>query len=436
LFVVNLLLANEQDPLAPARIEVAGRLRSREVEFQETVFAHVRSVVPDAVVDGNAQLVSGLREAIAVCIDCGLESVEQGAQWSGTIPPAVATHARFGASSGVSLTTAICRCVAGYTLVWRSVLDEVAHHDFLEEQRLALLLQMASATGSFLARVLTEIADAHSSEIRRRARSHEQRRAELVHMLLAGEQLNAGEFAELGYDVDGWHLAVIATGMHAGKAVRSLTAGLGCELLQVAHGPETVWAWLGGQRRIAFADVERILLAHEHLDISLATGEPARGVEGWRQTHYEAEGALLVARYLPRKLTRYLDVALDATALQDDAFADSLIETYLSPLDGMRIGGRTARRTLQALLEKTHNVSSAASSLGVARSTVHRQRNEIEQRLGYRLHDRQAEIEAALRIEALRKRCANHDTGLTRQVISGHEHECALSRCGTAGTGL
>jgi hypothetical protein len=293
------------------------------------------------------------------------------------MPSVVATHARRGASSGVSLTTALSRCLAGYTLVWRLVLSEVAHYDVPEDQRLALLLQAASATGSFLARVQTEIADAHLSEIRRHARSHEQRRGELVDELLAGEQLNAGESAELGYDLDGWHLGVIATGLQAGKAIRSLTAGLGCDLLQVAHGPETVWAWLGGRRRVAFTDVEGILLAQEHLDISLAAGEPARGVKGWRQTHREAEGALLVGRYLPRKITRYLDVALDATALQDDAFADSLIETYLLPLDGMRIGGQAARRTLRALLETTHNVSSAASSLGVARSTVHRQRNEI-----------------------------------------------------------
>ncbi len=290
------------------------------------------------------------------------------------------------------------------------MLGEVAHHDFPEEQRLALLLQAASATGSFLARVQTEIAGAHLSEIRRCTPSHEQHRARLVHKLLAGWQLNACESAELGYDLNSWHLGVIATGPQAGKAVRGLTARLGCELLQVAHGSETVWAWLGGRRRVAIADVERILLAQEHQDISLAAGEPARGVKGWRQTHREAKGALLVARYLPRKLTRYLDVALDATALQDDTFANSLIETYLLPLDGMRIGGQTARRTLRALLEKTHNVSSAASSLGVARSTVHRRRDEIEQRLGCRLHEHQIDIDAALRIEDLRKRRADWPT--------------------------
>ena len=377
------------------------------------MFTHVCSVFPDAIADQDAQLASGLRQTIAACMDYGLASIEQGVGWSGTIPPVVATHARSGASSGVSLTTALSRCVAGYTLVWRFVLGEVAHHDFPEEQRLALLLQAASATGTFLVRVQTEIAGAHLPEIKRRARSHEQRRAELVHKILAGEQLHAGEYAELGYDLGGWHLGVIAAGLQAGKAVHNLTSGLGCALLQVAHGQETVWAWLGGRRRVAFVDVERIL-AQEHLDVSLAVGEPARGVEGWRQTHREAEGAMLVARCLPRKLTRYLDVALDATALQDDAFAESLIETYLLPLEGMRIGGQAARRTVRALLETTHNVSSAASSLGVARSTVHRQRNEIERRLGCRLQERQTEIEAALRIDDLRKRRASAQESIDR----------------------
>lgn len=373
---------------------------------------HVRSSVPDAIADGDAQLAAGLRETIAVCVDCGLASIEQGAWWAGTISPVVAVHARRDASSGVGLTTALRRCVAGYTLAWRFVLGEVARHDFPDEQRFALLLQASGATSSLLACVQAEIADAHSSEIRRSARSREQHRAEIAHRLLAGERLNAGELAELGYDVDGWHLGVIATGVQAGRALRSLAAGLGCELLLLAHGRETVWAWLGGQRRVPFADVERILLtAGEHTDVSLAVGEPAKGIAGWRQTHHEAEGALLVARCWPRSLTRYLDVAPEVTALRDEALADSLIETYLSPLEGMRIGGQAARRTLNALLAKTHNVSSAASALNVDRSTVHRQRNEIERRLGCRLHERQAEIEIALRIEDLRQRREDDDTG-------------------------
>jgi hypothetical protein len=345
-----------------------------------------------------------LRETIAVCVDCGLTSIEQGTKWSGTISPVVAIQARRDASNGVGLTTALRRCVAGYTLAWSFVLGEVARHDLPEEQRFALLLQASGATSSLLACVQAEIVDAHSSVVRHGTRSREQHRAGLAHRLLAGESPSPGELAELGYDLDGWHLGMIAGGTRAERAVRGLAAGLGCALLSVAHGNDVVWAWLGGQRRIAFADVERILCNSEHADVSLAVGEPASGIEGWRQTHREAESALLVARCWPRKLTRYLDVAPEATALQDDALADSLIETYLSPLDEMHIGGQAARRMLRALFDAEHKVSSAAHALKLHRSTVHRHRNEIERWLGCRLHERQVDIEIALRIKDLRER--------------------------------
>jgi hypothetical protein len=420
--IVELESVRSSAVLAQVRIELARRLRLREAELQEAVFAHVRRSTPDSIADGDAQLAAGLHATIAVCVDYGLASIEQGARWSGTISPVVALQARRDASSGVSLTTALRRCVAGYTLAWSFVLGEVARHDFPDEHRFALLLQASEATSSVLACVQAEIADAHCSEIKRSARSREQRGAEIAHRLLAGESLNAGDLAELGYDLDRWHLGVIASGAQAGKVVRGLAAALGCELMPVAHGRERVLAWFGGQRRIAFADVERCLSAGGYTDVSLAVGEPAKGLKGWRQTHRQAEGALLVARCWPRKLTRYLDVAPDATALQDDAFADSLIEMYLSPLDGMRIGGQAARRTLGALLEKAHNVSSAAAALDLDRSTVHRHRNEIERRLGCQLHERRVEIELALRIDGLRQRREDDGRGAPADACLGNAY--------------
>jgi transposase-like protein len=93
------------------------------------------------------------------------------------------------------------------------------------------------------------------------------------------------------------------------------------------------------------------------------------------------------------------------TALQNPALADSLVDRYLRPLDEMSIGGSEARRALRALFESKHNVSSAAHRLGVHRSTVHRWRNCIEERLGP-LYEHQADIEVALRIEELRESLA------------------------------
>jgi hypothetical protein len=398
-------LVDSADSLGPARVELARRLRSREAELQEAIFAHMRSVVPDVIADEDEQLGRGLREMIAACMDCGLSSIERGAPWSGSMPPAVAVHVSRAASGGVSLTTALGRCVAGHTLGWSLVLNEVACNDLPDEQRFALLLQVSAALGSLLARVQAEVASAHSLEIKRRARSHEQCRAEIVHRLLAGESPDDSERAELGYELDAWHLAVIVTGADAESTVRSLAAALGRQLLIIRHNAETVRAWLGGERKLMITDIEQVLSAQAEADVFVAASETARGLDGWRVTNREAEAAQLVARCSGQAgLTRYLDVAPEANALQDQALQDSLIGTYLSPLDGMRIGGQAARRTLRALFDAEHNVSSAAHKLNVDRSTVHRQRNEIERRLGCRLPEHQVDIEIALRVEELLER--------------------------------
>jgi hypothetical protein len=269
--------------------------------------------------------------------------------------------------------------------------------------------EIEAAVLALVERLIAQVTDEYERELGRAERSPERRRAERVQRLLDGVPVDVGE---LGYQLDGWHVCVIATSADATQAVRDLAARLGRELLLIVLDDGEVWAWLGGKRKPKMSDVERILSAPGFTGVSLAVGEAARGVQGWRLTHREAQAALLVAQHrngIPPTLTRYLDVALQATALQDEALADALIERYLSPLDGMRIGGQAARRTLRALFDTEYNVSSAAHPLKAHRSSVHRWREEIERRLGYRLQEHQAEIEVALRVEELRERRDGED---------------------------
>jgi hypothetical protein len=364
----------------------------------------VRTAAPDASVDGDVEYENGLREMIAACIGHGLENFERGRPSSKLVPPVVAEQVRRAASSGIGLATALRRCVAGYTCAWGFLFDEMNRIDLTDEQRHLLSLQASAMTGSMLELLQVEVASAHRREIERRAQTHEQRRSDMVHGILVGGAPDARERAELGYELDAWHLAIIATGADARKAARRLEVGLGCELLLVACSEQAVWAWLGAQRRLALSDIERVLSTPELRDVSLAVGGLREGLEGWRLTHREAQGAALVARHrAPSRLIRYADVAPEAAALQDAALADSLIGKYLSPLDELDIGGQTARRTLRALFGAEHNVSSAAHALNVHRSTVHRWRNEIEARLGCRLHEHQGDIEIALRVEGLHR---------------------------------
>jgi hypothetical protein len=278
-----------------------------------------------------------------------------------------------------------------------------AHQAEIEE---AIVSRVSAASGAEiedaeyqLDRLIAAIGHDYRLEQKLTERSPERRRAELVKRLLAGAPLDAGE---LGYELDAWHLCVIATGANAEMSVRSVAAALGRQLLPLARDGETC-AWLGGQRKLMMADLEQTLSEQRLTDLSLAIGEAARGVQGWRLTYCEAHAAQLVARRRPQhRVTRYPDVALEAAALQDPTLAHSLIETYLSPLDDAYGGGAGRRRTLRAFFDAEHNVSSAAAGLKVHRNTVRRRREEIEQRLGCRLHERRAEIDVALRLEELR----------------------------------
>lgn len=386
--------------LDQVRDEFVARLRLRKSEAEE-VLAHMRAAAPDDLLDGDVEYEAGLRELMAACIDCGLESIERGGASPRPLPPAAVAQVRRAASGGMSLDTALRRCTTAHTMIWSVVLEEFARQEAGEHGR-ALLLEASAAVGSVLAHVQAEIAAVHSEEIARRASSSEQRRFEIVRKLLVAQTVNQTELAELGYELNRWHLAVVARGQEVRKALRRLEDRLGLELLLVKCGEESVWAWLGGEGRLDGQAVERVVAAAGLESVSLAVGEPQHGLEGWRRTHQEATGAALVARFRPGPVTRYADVAPEVTALQNPALADSLVDRYLRPLDEMPIGGPEARRALRALFESKHNVSSAAHRLGVHRSTVHRWRNCIEERLGP-LYEHQADIEIALRIEELRE---------------------------------
>jgi DNA-binding PucR family transcriptional regulator len=139
--------------------------------------------------------------------------------------------------------------------------------------------------------------------------------------------------------------------------------------------------------------------------VILALGEPARGIEGWRLTHRQAQAALVVAlRRGGRErmtLTRYADVALLASALKDEALARALIDIYLSPLEDSRNSGPMLRETLRAYLAAERSVSSTAAALGVVRKTVESRLRTAEEKIGRTLHPCPAELEVALLLDEL-----------------------------------
>jgi GGDEF-like domain len=387
---------------------VVDRLRARHDEIAQAIYHRIREAVPDSVGARDPTYQTGVLAAVNAVLAYSLHAIEHGPGWSEPIPPEATAQARRAARAGISSGAVLRRYVAGHGRLGEFVAEET------ERIGLAInapaLLHISRTQDALLGHITAAIEHEHDQERQRIGCS--QSRLEIVKRLLRCDPVAPAELTELDYELDGsWHLGLIAIGENADDALRELSICLGHKQLRVSCDDETVWAWIGGPHRLAITDIERLLSTTSFAAVSLAVGEPARGIEGWRQTHRSAQLAHLVARCRRHGLTRYLDVALEATLLQDEALADVLIEGYLSPLDDENGGGLALRRTLRAIFDAEHNVSSAASILKVDRRTVHRWLGEIEQRLGYRLHEHQAEIEIALRLEKLRGDHANGGSG-------------------------
>ena len=172
--------------------------------------------------------------------------------------------------------------------------------------------------------------------------SSAERRRECVKSLLAGEQV---DHSELGYDLDGHHLALMAKGEGAPEAMRQLAKQLDRRLLAVCREEESIWAcWLGGRRPL---DAQRALQALTEISLDgviVTVGEPGEGLAGWRLSHRQAKAALPIAERRGDAVLHYADVVLLTSILRDDLVATSLHQLYLAPLEDSPDGGRVARR--------------------------------------------------------------------------------------------
>ncbi|MGN6371910.1 MAG: helix-turn-helix domain-containing protein [Solirubrobacteraceae bacterium] len=399
---------------------VARRLRERGAEIEQAIFGRVRTLAPDSSDSRDADYLSGLRSAVAAAIEFGLRGLERGEGGPAAIPAETLAQARRAARSGVTLDAVLRRYLAGHTLLWDYVMEEA--------DRAALagpasgLREMLRIQAALLDRIVAAVTREHLAELRRAGRSSEQRLLERVRMLLAGE---CAESAVLGYRLEAAHLAVIVKGAGCHEALRELAQRLDRELLSVRRDEETVWGWLGGREPPRMVDVEAAVLVVARGDgaagasggracaapgsaercstplvLRFAVGEPGRGLEGWRFTHRQAQAALLVALRQAQTLTRYADVALLASALNDDLLSSSLSAMYLAPLQDVR-HGPALRETLGAYLAAERNASAAAAALGVARNTVDNRLRAIEEQLGRPLQRAPAELEVALRLHDL-----------------------------------
>lgn len=350
--------------------------------------------ISDPAATPDPVYVEGLRAALAAALDYGLAAVANPGREPDPVPVQLLSQARLAARNGVSIDAVVRRYSAGHSLLADALLDEAAAAGIAAAELKEALRALAARFDV----VVAAVGDEYGREETASPHDPARRRVELLRRLLAGESLDV---SDLKYDFEVNHLGFVASGPGCAEALRILGDILDRRLLLAEPDEHLAWAWLGGRRE--FTDQDRDLLASVDWPkcVSVSCGIAGQGLAGWRLTHRQAVAALSIARRLPDSFVPYAEVALLASALQDDLLVASLRQLYLQPLNAERDGGDAARDTLRAYFRAAGNVSSAAAALGVNRGTVSSRLRMIEERLGCPLETAGAEIVTALRLDEI-----------------------------------
>ena len=386
--------SSRTDSLRRDRAALGCRLEARRQEMEGALLARVYGISdPDKL--GDPRYIDGLRAALTASVDYAFRALERNEDNPPAVPTALLSQARLAAQSGLSLDIVLRRYVAGFALLSDFVLQEATECEpRLGTGTLQSLLRTHSALLDRLLEAVSDEFQRASEELR--AGSSAALRLGRVRRLLAGE---LPDTSQLGYPIDGWHLAVAATGAEVPSVLRDLATSLDRILLLVQPDEDTVWAWLGGRRPVAPDLVIAELSEHEdrcHFGI----GECGQNLSGWRLSHRQAAAVLSIAQRRGTSV-RYADASLLATALKDDLLSASLRQIYLEPLRTQRDAGEVLKETLRAYIAANRNLSSAATALSVSRRTISNRLSRIENLVGRPLPTVMGVIDTALQIDQL-----------------------------------
>ncbi|MGN6274731.1 MAG: PucR family transcriptional regulator [Solirubrobacterales bacterium] len=375
-----------------ARDLVSARLKRQLPEIETAVHRHIRSIV-EAAPPTDPEYVAGVQEATREAIDYAIAGIETGVSLSEALPAAVAKQARRAARSGIPLDTVLRRYHAGDRRLseWMTGVAGDIPPGALQE--------IVRTQGLIVDRLTAGVAAEFKRELERSGQTPPQRLRERVRAMLDGLR---DHDSRLPYDFRGWHLGLIGTGGGVEDGIRRAARQADRQVLCVPGiSDDRVWAWLGGRAKPDIGVIEAALEQCVPEAASICVGGLHPGLEGWRLTHAEAEIALQVAIYKPATVTRSRDVVLLSAVLRDPSLTESIMETFLRPLDIGNGRGPVLRQTLRSYLGAEQNAATTAHRLEIDRATVRRRLTSVETLLGLKIDTYAPQLQVALAIEEL-----------------------------------
>jgi PucR C-terminal helix-turn-helix domain/GGDEF-like domain len=372
----------------------------------------VQDVIVDAIpglrADGSAGLLQAsvggnLGAAVRILADAPLPSAVE--------PPVAAVdYARTLAQQDVPATALIRAYRVGQARFLHLCIEELLRQspgDHLEGlATLQMVESISDYVDSVVEQVLTTYALARDGWLRDRSAVLALR----VRELLRGEPVDvtATERA-FDYRLDRHHVGLILwvgppSRPDALERIRRFVGSLGQSLgltsapLLVPADESTAWAWLPAESSVARDGELRSALAAEPL-VSVAVGEPAEGIEGFRRSHQQATSARAVALAAGDQrapVTPFVDVAPIAMLCSDLDSARAWVHETLGDLAVDSSRNQGLRETSLVFLQTGGSYTATADQLFLHRNTAQYRVRKAEEVRGRPLREGRLDVELAL----------------------------------------
>jgi PucR C-terminal helix-turn-helix domain/GGDEF-like domain len=349
----------------------------------------IARIEPGAGADLSRGYEVGTERAVEAVIDYVLACVIAGSTAAEPVPLAVLDQTRRAARAGVALDIVLRRHTAGDRALRRILGGDLAKLDRAVVDDVHVIADEAIDV------VMRCVVAEFEAEAARLSRSPDPALALTIRLLK--KEVGVAELD--GYILNRWHAGVVTEAALPRPDLQQLAADLDAQPLVVDSRLGQHWIWIGASRPIEADAVEASLTRTFEQTAAFGVGEPRKGLSGWRLTHGEARRAAELPGADGSGVTRMRKNVLEAAVLENGTLTESLIATYIEPLEDEPAKLATdLRKTLRAYLSSGQNAKSAAALLGIDRHTVLRRVRKVEDLVGERIEDCFARLDTALRL--------------------------------------
>jgi hypothetical protein len=397
------------DPRVRALVEsVADTVGQRLGSVTTDIQGVIEEAIPGLQADESTRL---LFASIGENVDAAIRAfVDVDGLTSIAAPAAAVDYARRLAQQDVPASLLIRAYRVGQARFLHHCIEELLRQSPGDHLEGLATLEMNEIVSDYVDHVVEQVLTTYAQARDRWLRDRSAILAMRVRDLLRGTPVDVGATERaLDYRLDQHHVGLVAwvdepAAADALERIRGVVGVLG-KAFGCATAPLVIpvdgscaWAWIPTKVSLAKTKELDAATASEP-GVSLAAGEPARGIEGFRRSHGQAAGARAVALAAGEQrspVTPYVDVAPIAMLCSDLASARAWIHETLGELavDSSRNEG--LRETARVFLQAGGSYTATAEQLFLHRNTAQYRVRKAEEVRGRPLRDGRLDVELAL----------------------------------------